>query len=289
MAYEAINSIGDRKSKVIMILNDNEMSISPNSSGISSHLNDIRESKGYFTFKNKVKQFCEKVPLIGKGIAKFLINTRRLLKYTMLDGIIFEELGMKYYGPIDGHDISALINILEKSKLIEGPLCIHVKTQKGRGYKPAEEEPDKFHSVPAFDADEPSKTLITKTRYQDVFGKALIEKAKVDSRIVAISAAMIDGTGLSEFQRMYPTRCIDAGIAEQHAVSLAAGLAKSGMKPVVCIYSTFLQRAYDNIIEEVFLQGLPVVFAIDRAGIVGGDGTTHQGLLDSNIFLLKGA
>ena len=280
MAYEAINSIGDRKSKVIMILNDNEMSISPNSSGISSHLNDIRESKGYFTFKNKVKQFCEKVPLIGKGIAKFLINTRRLLKYTMLDGIIFEELGMKYYGPIDGHDISALINILEKSKFIEGPLCIHVKTQKGRGYKPAEEEPDKFHSVPAFDADEPSKTLITKTRYQDVFGKALIEKAKVDSRIVAISAAMIDGTGLSEFQRMYPTRCIDAGIAEQHAVSLAAGLAKSGMKPVVCIYSTFLQRAYDNIIEEVFLQGLPVVFAIDRAGIVGGDGTTHQGLLD---------
>lgn len=280
VAYEAINSIGDRKSKVIMILNDNEMSISPNSSGISSHLNDIRESKGYFAFKNKVKQFCEKVPLIGKGIAKFLINTRRLLKYTMLDGIIFEELGMKYYGPIDGHDIPALINILEKSKLIEGPLCIHVKTQKGRGYKPAEEEPDKFHSVPTFDADEPSKTLITKTRYQDVFGKALIEKARADSRIVAISAAMIDGTGLTEFQRMYPIRCIDAGIAEQHAVSLAAGLAKSGMKPVVCIYSTFLQRAYDNIIEEVFLQGLPVVFAIDRAGIVGGDGTTHQGLLD---------
>lgn len=280
VAYEAINSIGDRKSKVIMILNDNEMSISPNSSGISSHLNDIRESKGYFTFKNKVKKFCEKVPLIGKGIAKFLINTRRLLKYTMLDGIIFEELGMKYYGPIDGHDIPALINILEKSKLIEGPLCIHVKTQKGRGYKPAEEEPDKFHSVSPFDADEPGKTLITKTRYQDVFGKVLVEMARADSRIVAISAAMIDGTGLTEFQRMYPTRCIDAGIAEQHAVSLAAGLAKSGMKPVVCIYSTFLQRAYDNIIEEVFLQGLPVVFAIDRAGIVGGDGTTHQGLLD---------
>lgn len=280
VAYEAINSIGDRQSKVIMILNDNEMSISPNSSGISSHLNDIRESKGYFTFKNKVKKFCEKVPVIGKGIAKFLINIRRLLKYTMLDGIIFEELGMKYYGPIDGHDIQALTSILEKSKFIEGPICIHVKTQKGKGYEPAEEEPDKFHSVSAFDADEPSKTLISKTRYQDIFGKALIERAEEDERIVAISAAMIDGTGLSEFQQRYPERCIDAGIAEQHAVSLAAGLAKIGMKPVVCIYSTFLQRAYDNIIEEVFLQGLPVVFAIDRAGIVGADGTTHQGLLD---------
>lgn len=281
LAYEALNNAGVSKTNVMVILNDNGMSISPNTGGVSKYLGKLRSSAGYTDFKRKIKKNVSDIPVVGKNIVSSLQHMRNSLKYALLDGILFEELGFQYHGPIDGHNIEELIETLNMAKEIDGPVFIHVHTKKGKGYRSAEEVPSKYHGTGPFD---PTTGLQHKTSsdltYSDVFANQLMELAARDHKIVAISAAMLDGTGLKQFQKKYPSRTFDVGIAEGHAVTFAAGLAKGGYKPVVAIYSTFLQRAYDQMIEDVCLQNLPVIFAIDRAGIVGPDGETHHGIFD---------
>ncbi len=278
MAYEALNNIGASKSNIIVILNDNGMSISKNIGSMPQHLSTLRTSKGYREFKNSVKRALANLPSLYQG-AEHLKDT---LKYAVSsEGAIFEELGFTYLGPVDGHNIEDLLNSFILAKRVQGPVLIHAITKKGRGYKHAEVQPNKFHGVGAFDiaSGEPKKAPKGST-YSDVFGDKLISMASTDKRIVAVSAAMIEGTGLSKFADKYPDRIYDAGIAEQHAVTFAAGLAKNGLIPFVAIYSTFLQRAYDQIMMDVCLNKLPVIFGIDRAGIVGQDGQTHHGIFD---------
>lgn len=281
LAYEALNNVGDSGTDLMVILNDNGMSIAPNTGGVSEHLGRLRGSEGYANFKRKVKKNVSGVPVVGKGIVSGMQHFRDLLKYAILDGVIFEELGFKYFGPIDGHNIEALTETLEMAKDVKGPVLIHIITKKGKGYPSAEKTPSRYHGTGPFD---PGTGLQHKSSgkktYSDVMGYCLMQKAAENNRITAISAAMIEGTGLTEFKKKYPKRTFDVGIAEAHAVSFAAGLAKGGYRPVVCIYSTFLQRAYDQIIEDICLQDLPVLFAVDRAGIVGADGETHHGIFD---------
>ena len=280
-AYEGLNNLGGSKSKVIVILNDNGMSIRQNTGGISNHLSKLRVSRGYSTFKSGLKQVVRKVPAIGNGLYMGASKMRDIVKYALVDGVFFEELGFTYLGPIDGHDIAALSQAVNAAKNSEKSCVIHIMTQKGKGYKNAEQNPHVFHGTGPFDKTtgmpEKKHSHIT---YSEVFGKKITEMAEQDERITAISAAMIDGVGLEEFAGRFPERIFDAGIAEQHAVSFAAGLAARGMKPVVAIYSTFLQRAYDQILIDVCMPHLPVIFAIDRAGVVGADGETHNGIFD---------
>lgn len=283
MAYEGLNNIGDKKTKVIVVLNDNGMSISPNMGGISRHLGSLRTSKGYLDAKRFVKDKIGTIPNIGKALVSGLADFKNDIKYSILTngGVMFEELGFTYFGPIDGHNITELCDAFEKAKSLNEPVLIHVLTKKGKGYKNAEKDPGKFHGIGPFDPT--TGALLKKSEgysFSSLMGKLLCEKASDDQKIVAITAAMCEGTGLDDFSTMYPDRFFDVGIAEEHAVSFAAGLAKEGMKPVVCIYSSFLQRAYDQIMEDVCLQKLPVVFAIDRAGCVGADGETHHGNYD---------
>lgn len=281
LAYEGLNNIGNSNRKAIVILNDNGMSIRPNTGGISDHLSKLRVSRKYYMFKGGLKKAVKKIPAIGNGIYGGASKLRDIVKYALVDGVFFEELGFTYIGPVDGHDIDALIENIETAKNSEKPCVVHVITQKGKGYRNAENNPDVFHGTGPF---EKTTGLPVKKEssmsYSDVFGFKMTEMAEKDPDIVAVSAAMIDGVGLEGFAKRFPDRIFDAGIAEQHAVSFAAGLAVQGMKPVVAVYSTFLQRAYDQIVEDVCLQDLPVVFAIDRAGVVGSDGETHNGIFD---------
>ena len=281
LAYEALNNLGDSKTKAIIILNDNEMSIGKSTGGFENHLSKLRVSKGYYSFKNKLKRGLEKIPAVGDGMMHGLTKVRDSLKYALVDGILFEELGFTYLGPVDGHDIESLLAHLRRADACDGPVVLHVITKKGKGYRNAENDPDVFHGTGAFDilTGKPLKSSSEPT-FSAHFGNKMVELAERDDRIVAISAAMIDGTGLHSFAHTYPDRTFDVGIAEQYAVSFAAGLAKAGMKPVVAVYSTFLQRAYDQMMIDVCLNDLPVVFAIDRSGNVGGDGETHHGQFD---------
>ncbi len=281
VAYEALNNAGHSKENMTVILNDNEMSISRNSGGMSSHLGKLRVSKEYNAFKKQLKKTISGIPILGDSLYSGLGHFRNAIKYAVVPGVIFEELGFKYLGPVDGHNIHDLIEVFEISKLVEGPILIHVVTKKGKGYTTAEKSPSKFHGVGPFDpATGEMHDQCSAKAYSTIFGNKLIELANEDQSIVAISAAMIEGTGLEKFAERFPLRTFDVAIAEQHAVSFAAGLALNGLKPVVAIYSTFLQRAYDEILMDVCLQNLPVIFAIDRAGIVGADGETHHGIFD---------
>ena len=283
MAFEALNNIGDSKSKVIVVLNDNGMSISKNIGGISKHLGTLRTSKGYLGAKKFVKTKIGSIPSIGQGIARSLADIKNDIKYSLMDygGVLFEELGFTYFGPVDGHNISQLTDVLNKAKGLNEPVVVHVLTKKGKGYINAEKAPGKFHGIGPFDPETGEvKEKCAKKTYSQIFGTHLVNMAEKDDRIVAISAAMGEATGLSDFEKKFPKRFFDVGIAEQHGVTFAAGLAKCGIKPVVAIYSSFLQRAYDQIIEDVCMQNLPVIFAMDRAGIVGADGETHHGLFD---------
>ena len=278
VSYEALNSAGAQQTPLIVVLNDNEMSIDSNVGGVAKHLQQLRTSGRYLAIKQDIKKATQNMPRLQKGLSA----ARDKVKYAIMPSdAIVEQMGFKYYGPVDGHDIDALTDVLEAAKEQRRPVFIHVITKKGKGYIPAEKNPSKFHGIGPFDPstatsapEEPSGS------YSDVFGAALAEEAAQDDRVVAITAAMMDATGLSVMKERFPDRVFDAGIAEQHAVSFAAGLALGGLKPVVAIYSTFLQRAYDQMITEVCLQNLPVIFALDRSGVTGHDGETHQGSFD---------
>jgi 1-deoxy-D-xylulose-5-phosphate synthase len=281
LAFEGLNHAGQLRKDLIVVLNDNEMSISPNVGALSSYLNRILSGEMYQRFKNETKMFIESIPRLGVPVSKIAQRMEEMIKRLFLPGILFEELGFNYIGPIDGHDIGALIDTFRGVLHGKSPTLIHVITKKGKGYKYSEEDPCIFHGIGPFDVD--TGIVIsdsTVPTYSDIFGQTLTELAREDPGIVAISAAMREGTGLDCFAKKYAGRFYDVGIAEPHAVTFAAGLASQGLRPVVAIYSTFLQRAYDQIVHDVCLQNLPVVFAIDRAGVVGEDGATHQGLFD---------
>lgn len=281
LAFEALNNAGNIDTNMIVVLNDNGMSISPNTGGLSKYLGRLRSSRKYISMKEQIKKNVSRVPLIGEGMVAGMQHARDSIKYAVIDGVLFEELGFRYFGPVDGHDIKEMCETFELAKEAEGPVLIHVMTQKGRGYSKAENNPNVFHGIGPFDMEtgQPLKKSSIPS-YSGVFGNKLIQMAEQNEKIVAVSAAMFEGTGLEKFSREYPKRAFDVGIAEGHAVTFSAGLAKAGMKPFVAVYSTFLQRAYDEIMEDVCLQKLPVVFCIDRAGIVGADGETHHGIFD---------
>ena len=284
MALEALNHIGCTKTNVIVILNDNEMSISKNISGLNMFLSKLRARKSYTMSNIKVRKVLEKIPFIGKIIVKTIRRLKRGIKQLIIPKMYFEDIGFKYLGPINGHDIEDLESILKKAKELDEPVLIHVLTKKGKGYEIAENKPDKFHATSPFDI-KTGKPLKEKTKdYSKCFGDKLIELASKNDRIVAITAAMKDGTGLGEFASKYPDRFFDVGIAEQHALTFAAGLAIEGMIPFVPIYSSFYQRAYDQIIHDICMQDLHVIMCIDRAGIVGADGETHHGIFDLSFF-----
>ncbi|WP_061316323.1 1-deoxy-D-xylulose-5-phosphate synthase [Clostridium botulinum] len=280
MAFEALNDLGFNKTDLIIILNDNQMSIAENVGGMSSYLSKVRLDPTYNKLKKEVNNTLNKIPNVGKGMARSLERVKNGIKQMIVPGMFFENLGIKYLGPIDGHDIKELSKVMKMAKDIKGPVLIHTITKKGKGYAYAEKKPDKFHGIGPFDCTSGeinSKACLT---YSGVFGEELTKIGKEDNRVVAITAAMKDGTGLRKFGETFPKRFFDVGIAEQHAVTLAAGIAIEGLKPVFAVYSTFLQRAYDQILHDICIQNLPVVFAIDRAGIVGSDGETHQGIFD---------
>ena len=285
MAFEAINDAGRSNTKLLIILNDNEMSISKNVGGLSRYLSRIRTTKGYLSTKRDVEKILNKIP-VGKQIKSFLKRAKDGIKQIVVPGMLFEELGLTYMGPIDGHNIHKIIESLERAKNIEGPLLMHVITKKGKGYKFAEERPNEFHGVSAFNIETGEALKKSSQSYSDYFGMKMCEIAEKNENVVAITAAMTDGTGLRDFAKKFPNRIYDAGIAEQRAVTMAAGLAVSGVVPVVALYSSFLQRAYDQIIHDVALQNLHVVFAVDRAGLVGNDGETHQGVFDEGFLSL---
>ena len=280
MTYEALNHAGNEDRDMIVILNDNEMSISKNVGAMSSYLNRLRTDPSYSRTKEEVENVLTKIPGIGPNIARAAGRLKDTVKYLMVPGIWFEELGFTYIGPINGHDLTALIPMLKNARKMKGPVLIHTITEKGRGYEPARQNPGLFHGVGPFDVKTGQQFKKVIKTYTEIFGNTMLDLAAQDERVVAITAAMTSGTGLSEFAERFPERFFDVGICEQHAVTMAAGMARSGLKPVVTIYSTFLQRAYDQIIHDVALQNLPVVFAIDRAGLVGEDGPTHHGVYD---------
>ena len=286
MALEALNDAGFSDCNITVILNDNEMSISPNTGGLNQFLGKLRTKKLYTRTNKLIKGRITKIPIVGRPTVKIIQQIKRAIKQLVINRMYFEDIGFTYLGPVDGHNMEKLESILKTSKQVKGPVLIHVLTTKGKGYKYAEENPDKFHATGAFDI-ETGKSIKPKAiDYSKVFGNKLIELAKQNDKIVAITAAMKDGTGLSEFQKQFPKRFFDVGIAEQHAVAMAAGMAKEGLIPIVPIYSSFYQRAYDQVIHDIAMQNLPVIMCVDRAGIVGADGETHQGLLDMAFFKL---
>ena len=276
--YEAINDVGQSKTPLTLILNDNAMSISKNVGAVSKHLRKIRINRVYFYSKRKVQNILNKIPVIGQPIKSFIELVKTFFR-RMVATNIFEDLGFKYIGPVDGHDLKSLIDCLEYAKCEKKPVLLHVCTQKGKGYVPAEKDPSTFHGVGMFNAPD-GKLPPIKESYSSQFGKTLIDIAKDNDKVVAITCAMPVGTGLVEFSKLYKNRFFDVGIAEQHGVTFAAGMAVAGMTPVIPLYSTFLQRAYDQALHDVCLQNLHVVFGLDRAGIVGADGETHQGVYD---------
>ena len=281
MAFEALENAGHMDSNIIVILNDNEMSIDPNVGALAEYLSRARSNPAYTKSKDDVEELLKKIPGIGDKMFKAADKLKDSLKYLLVPGVLFEEFGFKYYGPINGHDLPALMTVLENVKGINRPVLIHVETKKGKGYAPAEKNPDLFHGVSPFHIQTGElKKKSTVPTYTSVFGKTLAELGAQDDRIVGITAAMGKGTGINVFQEQFPTRTIDVGIAEEHAVTMAAAMALDGYKPVVAIYSTFLQRAYDQVMHDVALQNAPVVFCLDRAGLVGDDGPTHHGIFD---------
>ena len=280
MALEALNDVGSSNTNMIVILNDNEMSISKNVGGISLMLSKLRTKGMYTNFNINGKRTISKIPVVGKKFVKAVQRAKRGIKQLFIPKMYFEDIGFRYLGPVDGHNIEQLETILKLAKNQSGPTLIHVLTKKGKGYKPAEDSPDVFHSTSKFDKLTGEKIGKSSYDYSKIFGKKLVSLAKKNKNIVAITAAMKDGTGLKEFAKEFPDRFFDVGIAEQHAVGLAAGLAKAGMVPVVPLYSSFIQRAFDQLVHDVAILNLPVVICSDRSGIVGNDGETHQGLLD---------
>jgi 1-deoxy-D-xylulose-5-phosphate synthase len=281
LAYEGLNNAGRADTNLLVVLNDNQMSISKNVGAVAKHLNALRTASAYLGAKEDARFILDKLPVVGAPITRGIESAKDILKYAVLPGVLFEEMGFKYIGPVDGHDISALVTALQRVRKFRGPVLLHVVTTKGKGYNIAEEQPRSYHGVGKFCVE--TGTPISKSEtptFTDVFGKYLVKKALRDERVVAITAAMPDGVGLARFKEKFPKRFFDVGIAEAHAVTFAAGLAMGGLKPVVAIYSSFLQRAYDNIIHDVAVQNLPVIFAIDHAGAVAGDGETHQGIYD---------
>ncbi len=281
MAFEALNNAGSLKSNLIVILNDNRMSISPNESVLSSYLNRAVLSDRYFQILKKTEKFLKGIPAIGKDRAKKLVEVQEKLRIFGTPGLIFNELGFKYFGPIDGHNLDELIRALSNIKKLGGPILLHVRTKKGKGYHIAEEDYYRCHGMSPFNIENGQKLKNPKKiSYTEVFGKTMVKIAEKNQKLIAITAAMKNGTGLDEFAEEFPDRFFDVGIAEEHAVTFAAGLAVNGLRPVCAIYSGFLQRSYDQIIHDVALQKLPVIFALDRAGFVGDDGATHHGVLD---------
>ncbi|MCR8642406.1 1-deoxy-D-xylulose-5-phosphate synthase [Paenibacillus sp. N1-5-1-14] len=281
MALEAMNHIGHEKKKMIVILNDNEMSIAPNVGAIHNYLNKIRSDRHYQKAKDEVEHLLKKIPAIGGSIAKGMEKVKDSLKYLVVSGVWFEELGFNYIGPIDGHNLPLLMETLRGADKVDGPVLVHVVTKKGRGYSPAEADSLTWHGISPYKI-ESGEVLKSAGPpfYTEVFGNTLIELAKQDDRILAVTPAMPSGSGLLKFAKEFPTRMIDVGIAEQHAATLCAGLAAEGMKPIYAVYSTFLQRAYDQVVHDICRPKLNVIFAIDRAGFVGPDGETHQGIFD---------
>lgn len=284
MALEALNDAGASRNNLIVILNDNEMSISKNVGGVPRLLSKIRTKKLYKASNDYIRDSLEKIPIIGKKLSRIMKRIKRSIKQLLIPNMFFEDIGFSYLGPVYGHNILELEEIMQMSKQIEGPVLIHVITKKGKGYKIAEENPDDFHSTSGFDIQTGKSRKTKKDDYSKIFGDKLVELAEKNNSIVAVTAAMKDGTGLSNFAREFPSRFFDVGIAEQHALGFAAGLASSGTIPVVPIYSSFYQRGYDQVIHDICIQNLGVVMCVDRAGIVGNDGETHQGILDLSFF-----
>jgi 1-deoxy-D-xylulose-5-phosphate synthase len=280
MAFEALNDVGFRKTKMIIVLNDNQMSISKNVGGMSKYLSEFRIDPTYNRLKKEINSTLKKIPSVGNGMVSSIQKLKNGIKQVIVPGMLFEHMGIKYLGPIDGHDIKEVSKVLKLAKNIDGPVIIHVITKKGKGYKFAEKEPHKFHGVGPFNCSSGELCSSSNESYSDAFGQQIVDLAKENKNIVAITAAMPEGTGLEKFSKEFGNRFFDVGIAEQHAVTMAAGMATQGLKPIFAVYSTFLQRAYDQILHDVCLQKLPVIFAIDRAGIVGQDGETHQGIFD---------
>lgn len=283
MALEALNHIGHEKRKLMVVLNDNEMSIAPNVGAIHNYLGKVRTEKIYRKAKDELDWLLRKVPAIGGKLARTADRVKDSLKYLIApDGMLFEEFGLKYFGPVDGHDLSKLLEAFKQADQVDGPVLVHVLTTKGKGYSPAEADSHKWHGVSGAYKIESGQVIkpVGPPMYTEVFGNALIELAEQDSRIVAITPAMPGGSGLLKFAEKFPDRMYDVGIAEQHAGTMSAALAMEGMKPVFAVYSTFLQRAYDQVVHDICRQNLNVVFAIDRAGFVGADGETHQGVYD---------
>ena len=286
MALEALNDAGYSGTKMTVILNDNEMSISKNIGGMNMLLSKLRTKRTYTKSNISLKKIINKIPVIGKPFVKIVQRIKRSIKQLIIPKMFFEDIGFRYLGPVDGHNIEELERMLKITKELDGPVLLHVLTKKGKGYKIAEENPDKYHATGPFDI-ETGKTIGEKKKdYSKIFGDKLIKIAKENKKIVAITASMKDGTGLKQFQKEFPDRFFDIGIAEQHAIGLAAGMAKAGLIPFVPIYSSFYQRAYDQVIHDIAIQNLPVVMLVDRAGIVGQDGETHQGTFDMAFFRL---
>lgn len=281
MAFEALNHIGHEQKDLMVILNDNEMSIAPNVGAMHNYLTKIRSDKNYLRAKDEVEQLLKKIPAIGGKLAKTVERLKDSLKYAMVSGVLFEELGFTYLGPVDGHDLAGLIEAFTQANNVNGPVLVHVLTTKGKGYTPAEEDSHKWHGITPYKI-ESGQVLkaVGNPMYTEVFGRTLIELAEQDERIVAVTPAMPGGSGLVKFGERFPDRMIDVGIAEQHAATMCAALAMEGMKPVFAVYSTFMQRAYDQIVHDICRHNANVMFAIDRAGFVGADGETHQGVYD---------
>ncbi len=280
MALEALNDAGISRTNLLIILNDNGMSIAPNVGGLSRYLSKVRVRPFYYKTRESMQAFIDSFPRKGRRLRKFVHKLKAAMKSMFVPAMFFEDLGFRYFGPIDGHNIREMVSVLEHAKTMKGPVLVHVSTVKGKGYKYAEAQPAVFHGIAPFEIETGQVIKPGSMNYSSVFGKKLCDLALMDANIVAITAAMTDGTGLGPFREAFPKRLFDVGIAEQHAVTLAAGLAMGGVKPVVAIYSTFLQRAYDQILHDIALQNLKVVLAIDRAGVVGDDGETHQGIYD---------
>ena len=281
MAYEALNNASQIKKNFIIVLNDNNMSISENVGGMNMYLSNFRTADAYRDLKTGVMNSLHKVPVVGDKMVKNIRNAKSSIKQLFVPGMFFEEMGIIYLGPVDGSNIKEMVRIFNEAKRVDGPVLVHVMTKKGAGYLPAEKNPSRFHGAEPFDIETgmPLKKK-EKSTYTDIISQAMCKMAEKEPKLVAITAAMADGTGLARFAKKYPERFYDVGIAEQHAVTFAAGLAKAGLKPVFAVYSSFLQRAYDQVLHDVCIQNLPVVFAIDRGGLVGSDGETHQGIFD---------
>lgn len=281
MAFEALNNASHLKSNFIIVLNDNQMSISENVGGMNRYLSNFRTADAYLDLKDGVIQSLSKIPIYGERMVKKIRNAKSGIKQLFVPGMFFEEMGLTYLGPVDGNNIKQMRKMFGEAKRVRGPVIVHVLTHKGEGYGPAERHPARFHGTAPFDINTGVPlSKQSKAHYTDVFSTVMKKMGEREPKLVAITAAMEDGTGLKRFHNLYPERFFDVGIAEEHAVTFAAGMAKAGLKPVFAVYSSFLQRAYDQILHDVCLQKLPVVFAIDRAGIVGKDGATHQGIFD---------